>query len=139
MNNVRIKCKNLFDKYQKSKYKKPKSINDIKVLIENNPTKLIHMLAWTQWDRSLVLMNELKDEYDKYSRCFNIKCQKNIIEIQKMNKLNSNKKNKISKIKKLKRCNGCKLVMYCCRYCQKYDWNIGKHWKQCNKLRNMFS
>eukprot|EP01084_Bolivina_argentea_P036586 67655_1 len=34
------------------------------------------------------------------------------------------------------KCGGCKMVYYCSRHCQKYDWNIFNHKAICCKLKN---
>ena len=67
--------------------------------------------------------------YDKTNGtliCFNRKCQK--------------KNGKIfqSNVKpKLRLCNGCRVVYYCSRKCQKIDWK-SQHSKQCNDLANVW-
>ena len=37
--------------------------------------------------------------------------------------------------KKWYKCKGCKMVFYCSRKCQKYDWSRLDHKKLCHKLR----
>ena len=49
--------------------------------------------------------------------CHNFKCKNNKILI------------------KFKKCSHCRIMIYCSRKCQKYDWSVGKHRLQCKKLK----
>eukprot|EP01084_Bolivina_argentea_P094612 170093_1 len=39
---------------------------------------------------------------------------------------------------KMYKCGGCRVVRYCCKKCQKYDWNKNYHKLYCKKLQKMW-
>ncbi len=71
---------------------------------------------------------------DLITICNNPNCNRNYIQsnspvLNAQQVLNTNKYT-------MKKCKGCKLVFYCSKKCQKYDWNRFDHKKLCIEFKD---
>eukprot|EP01084_Bolivina_argentea_P256895 432688_1 len=76
-------------------------------------------------------LNILKHISNISKSCINKQCRKAGFWFNKS-------KNELVK-RKLFVCKSCKMVYYCCRKCQKYDWNRNDHRKLCKLLQVQYS